>query len=183
MRRLHLICHPATPCPIALGISVSMSAAEKNGQPRLRFDFEAIGDVHRLRIPATLAKPAQADRLWQRTCFEAFVAGVAGPEYQEFNFSPSGQWAHYRFASERVRDEQNHVQHAPHLAVAQSPASFQLSAHLAAPYEDDPVLCGLSAVIELDDGSLSYWALHHPKAKPDFHDRKGWTLRWPHGAA
>ena len=36
---------------------------------------------------------------------------------------------------------------------------------------------GLSAVIEDDAGALSYWALHHAKAKPDFHDRAGWRAR------
>jgi hypothetical protein len=31
----------------------------------------------------------------------------------------------------------------------------------------------LTAVIEAEDGSRSYWALHHPKACPDFHHRAG----------
>ena len=36
---------------------------------------------------------------------------------------------------------------------------------------------GLSAVIEDTAGSLSYWALHHPRSKPDFHHRGGFILR------
>ncbi len=35
---------------------------------------------------------------------------------------------------------------------------------------------GLSAVIEVADGSLSYWALHHPAARADFHNDGGFTL-------
>ena len=27
------------------------------------------------------------------------------------------------------------------------------------------------------DGTLSYWALGHPAARPDFHDRRGFLLR------
>ena len=35
---------------------------------------------------------------------------------------------------------------------------------------------GLSAVLEAADGSLSYWALHHPSARPDFHNEGGFLL-------
>ena len=37
----------------------------------------------------------------------------------------------------------------------------------------------MSAVIETDDGRLSYWALAHPAPQPDFHHRAGWTARLP----
>ena len=36
---------------------------------------------------------------------------------------------------------------------------------------------GASAVIETRDGVLSYWALPHPAARPDFHAAGGFTLR------
>ncbi|MEY3289179.1 MAG: hypothetical protein RLZZ419_1421, partial [Pseudomonadota bacterium] len=36
-----------------------------------------------------------------------------------------------------------------------------------------PVLLGLTAVIKANDGSRSYWALHHPETHPDFHHRAG----------
>jgi hypothetical protein len=35
---------------------------------------------------------------------------------------------------------------------------------------------GLSAVIEDDNGSLSYWALKHPSGKPDFHHPDAFAL-------
>ncbi|MCC6173187.1 MAG: DOMON-like domain-containing protein [Gammaproteobacteria bacterium] len=35
---------------------------------------------------------------------------------------------------------------------------------------------GLSSVLEAADGSLSYWALHHPSARPDFHNEGGFML-------
>jgi hypothetical protein len=34
---------------------------------------------------------------------------------------------------------------------------------------------GLTAVVEAADGSLSYWALRHPVARPDFHHRDGFA--------
>ena len=42
-----------------------------------------------------------SDELWQHTCFEAFVRASSGSEYYEFNFSPSTQWAVYRFTDYR----------------------------------------------------------------------------------
>jgi hypothetical protein len=183
MSRLQLICHPATPCPVALSIAVLLSPAECDGEPLVQLDFEATGDVHRLRIPAAFAYPEPTDGLWHHTCFEAFVASASGTCYREFNLSPSGQWAHYLFANERLRAEQEQTAWAPGIAVAQSPASLNLSACLPVKLGSGPIHWGLSAVIELDNGSLSYWALHHPKVQPDFHDRGGWTLTWPDGIA
>jgi hypothetical protein len=33
----------------------------------------------------------------------------------------------------------------------------------------------LSAVIEDEDGNVTYWALAHPGTQPDFHDSAAWT--------
>ena len=50
----------------------------------------------------------------------------------------------------------------------------------ATPWDESAdTLLGLSAVIETDDGRLSYWALAHPRAQPDFHHPVGWTARVP----
>jgi hypothetical protein len=38
---------------------------------------------------------------------------------------------------------------------------------------------GLTAVIETATGEKSYWALHHPAEKPDFHHRGGFALSLP----
>jgi hypothetical protein len=38
---------------------------------------------------------------------------------------------------------------------------------------------GLAAVLEEGDGKLSYWALRHPAAVPDFHHRGGFTAKLP----
>jgi hypothetical protein len=44
-------------------------------------------------------------------------------------------------------------------------------------FADRAVRIGLTAVIEDQAGSLSYWALRHPRSKPDFHHRGGFILR------
>ena len=36
---------------------------------------------------------------------------------------------------------------------------------------------GLCAVIEEENGALSYWALKHPSGRPDFHHPDGFALK------
>lgn len=109
------------------------------------------------------------------------MAAEGDAAYREFNFSPSGQWAIYGFASERVRTSLDvDAAMQPSLHVHSSTAQLTLTAHL--PWSALPpsrfVLCiALSAVIEEANGQLSYWALQHPCKQPDFHHLAGRALR------
>ena len=173
-----LVCHPATPCALPLQISVSLAAAGSEAGAGLLLRYQLRGDVSRLRIPET-ASPGPADGLWQHTCFEAFVARAGEAAYREFNFSPSGRWAAYRFSAERVRDasaEATQTPVVPDLHLERSPEGLTLLAWLplhALPAWNGPLEIALSAVVETTDGQLSYWALHHPGPRPDFHHRGG----------
>ncbi|PKO69670.1 MAG: hypothetical protein CVU22_04290 [Betaproteobacteria bacterium HGW-Betaproteobacteria-16] len=140
-------------------------------------------------IPAS-ASPGPADGLWQHTCFEAFVAVRDAAGYQEFNFSPSGQWASYRFSAERVRDTAAESASAalslppPSVAWHCTPKALVLEAWLPASAlhtsgSGQPLDLSLTAVIETKDQQLSYWALRHPGAKPDFHQRQGFAAQIP----
>ena len=44
---------------------------------------------------------------------------------------------------------------------------------------DLPWRLGLSAVIEAEDGTKSYWALNHPPGAPDFHHKDCFALELP----
>jgi len=131
--------------------------------------------------------PGPADLLWQHTCFEAFVRTSDGSEaYTEFNFSPSGQWACYRFLAERERerDTQPSTSTPPDLRFQRLIDGAQLVAQFTLPgaCDDDGHpgwRIGLNAVVETIDGHLSYWALHHPADRPDFHHPAGHVLHWP----
>jgi len=48
---------------------------------------------------------------------------------------------------------------------------------LSPSHRHDALRLALSAVVEVDDGSLSYWALRHPPGGPDFHHAEGFVLR------
>jgi len=169
-----LLCHPASQCTAVHGVAAS-ACLTADGTLVLSYDVR--GEPGGLRIPGPLPSGA-ADGLWQHTCCEAFVAAVDGPEYREFNLSPSGQWAAYRFSAYRERDAAFLPLAAPHIAVAHHAAGFSLTARIAPELLPGAktLNIGLSAVIETADGGKDYWALAHASAQPDFHLRQSFTL-------
>ena len=173
-----LIRHPAIDCDLIRRIGVEVSRE----RDAIALSCRIEGEVSRLRIP--VARPAQrADDLWQHSCFEAFLQAYGDEGYLEFNFSPSGAWAAYRFAGRR-RGRESPELTAPQMEVRHGPdwlaMNIQLSLAGIAEFAGSiPISAGLSAVIEDDHGSLSYWALAHGAAQPDFHDPATFTLRLP----
>ena len=179
-----LVCHPATPCAAVRGIEVALHW-QHAPEPALLLIYVVRGALNELRLPGRAAAPTRTDGLWQHTCFEAFVGAEGDSAYREFNFAPSADWAAYLFSAERVRDAAAETAASlapPRIVTSRSRgAVFTLGAEVPAGWlpdaVDPPWLLGLSAVIESDDGRLSYWALHHPAPRPDFHQRAGWAAR------
>ena len=146
----------------------------------LRYALE--GDIARVIIPAETT-PRRADNLWQHTCFEAFVAVEGRTGYCELNFSPSRQWAIYRFNA--YREGMTTVESPPpHVAVRHETDRL----HLHAVVDLEPLFVesnglglrlALSAVVEENDHRLSYWALTHPSGQADFHHVDSFTLALP----
>jgi len=141
------------------------------------------GDMDHVTVPGARSG-RRADDLWKHTCFEAFVAADYTPGYFEFNFSPSLDWAAYRFADYRSGMTFAPVGKAPGLQVRRTTLQLELTAtvHLAGllPLCRAPTLrLALAAVIEEDAGRLSYWALQHPPGNPDFHHPDGFALELP----
>src|ERR1700730_9713206 len=139
----------------------------------LVLSYLVTGRIGDLRIPAAVAA-APTDELWRRTCFEAFVGTSPGPDYYEFNFAPSTQWATYRFDSYRSGIRVATEISAPRIEVQSSRACYRLQASLEMDQMsslriDGAWRIGLAAVIEDTSGHKSYWALAHPPGKADFH--------------
>ncbi|HWI87404.1 MAG TPA: DOMON-like domain-containing protein [Sphingomonas sp.] len=160
MPNLSLSLHPDSRSPVTwIEVDVARIAPHLLG-----LTYSISGDLDHIAFPSTRMS-ARTDELWKHTCFEAFLAVEGG--YYEFNFSPSSQWAAYRFDGHRagMRD-----------ALADDPAIMwrlegeagRLSAMLRLPADVTGRL-GLSAIIEDQDGNRSFWALAHPPGKPDFH--------------
>jgi hypothetical protein len=168
--------------PDAAGESVWSIAVEVelSAEAILACRYSLHGDLAHVRVPGARSG-RRADDLWQHTCFEAFVAADNAPGYYEFNFAPSLEWAAYRFAAYRAGMSFAPLAQAPGLQVRKSGNQLELSAsvHLGGLTTlcSAPVLrFALAAVIEEDDGRLSYWALQHPPGNPDFHHPDGFAL-------
>lgn len=160
-----LISHPDLASPQGVGVSAEWAMAGE----RLTIDYRVV-DPHRAILWPTAAA-GRTDGLWQHSCFEAFIASAAGNAYAEFNLAPSGAWAAYAFDGyrEAMRD----------LSLAAPPVIETVeSGHWRATIDlgglNDliglaPWRLAITAVIEAQDGSKSYWSLVHPPGKPDFH--------------
>ncbi|MGH8209821.1 MAG: DOMON-like domain-containing protein [Steroidobacteraceae bacterium] len=175
-----LVGHHATHSDAMRGIDVRVDT-QQPGTLALQYVLRA--EMPRIRIPPS--QPAgRADGLWRHTCFEAFIAAAGMPGYYELNFSPSRQWAIYRFDAYRDGMSPIDVATPPELAVRRFDDRLELDALIRLP--DPTALQGarspklaLSAVVEDDSGTLSYWALQHTPGKPDFHHPDGFVLELP----
>lgn len=180
MEPLHLESHPATPCASVRSLTAAVLRIGDELALRYRLD----GALGELRLPAP-ATPAFADRLWEHTCFEAFVGATDGGAYDELNFSPSGEWAHFAFSSYREHAKGSRAdalaRSAPRAAWCRGANALALdvSVDLAALGRERTasLRLGISAVVEDRDGRRSYWALAHHAEAPDFHDARAFTLR------
>jgi hypothetical protein len=173
-----LSAHPSTPNEAVRSLGVLLRA-EKPGI--LVFEYSLNADMSRVRVPPSGAGE-RTDELWKHTCFEAFVAPADGPGYREFNFSPSLDWAVYRFSAYREGMSSPDMGQAPQISVRRGEDGLELRS--AVRLEQLPDLrdagrlrIALAAVIEDNDGRLSYWGLRHAAGKPDFHDPNGFALQ------
>jgi hypothetical protein len=169
-QRALLLAHPDTPGEWvwSIGAEVGLESG-----PALVCRYSLHGEVGRLRVPGARAG-RRADGLWEHTCFEVYLAAAAAAPYYEFNFSPSLDWAAYRFSGYRDGMAPASVARAPGLRSRRTSDRLELSATvylegLAELVGAPRLRLGLAAVIEDDAGARSYWALHHAPGNPDFH--------------
>jgi hypothetical protein len=153
-----------------------MAEAVRHGR-RLEVRYRLAGEMGEVRTPAQ-AEPARRDGLWRHTCFEAFVRGP-GEGYLELNFSPSTEWAAYRFAG--YREGMAEAEVVPEIHAVRTARTLELTAAVDLPEElaDVDWSLAVSAVVEATAGGVAYWSLAHPAGKPDFHHPDCFCLRLP----
>ena len=166
MRLIALECHAGSPSRTVRRVQAQVGRAGD----LLSFHYRIEGRIEKLRLPARGMQP-----LWQHTCCEAFVARPGSPAYQEFNFSPSGDWAAYAFTAYRQGAPSELPD--PGIVLRTSDESLELQASVSV--APGPLRLGLSAVVEEHDGTRSYWALCHAPGKPDFHHDDARALALP----
>jgi hypothetical protein len=142
----------------------------------LRYRVHGVLDC--IRWPAADV-PQRTDRLWEHTCFEAFVRVPGERSYVELNLAPSGRWGAYRFTDYRTGMSDLDVARPPHIVCRidgnqmELHATADLSGCIAT---NADLQLALAAVIEDQDEQKSYWALAHPSERPDFHDAAAFTM-------
>lgn len=167
---IRLLPHRAAPPHAVAGLHCAVS----RGGDGLDIVYRVESPAEALVLPIP-AEPLRTDGLWRSTCFELFVQEAAG-SYCEFNFAPSSRWAAYHFTGRREGMAPLEQDVPP--AIQFDSVAMLLSVRL----EGVPagvLRCGVTAVIEEQDGTISYWALRHGGDRPDFHDPDCFVLEVP----
>jgi len=177
-RLLELSCHPRTRADAVHAIRAHVSRAPDGG---LRVSFLLTGELSGLRVPAPRAPRVGRD-LWRHTCFEAFVAVEGASAYHELNFAPSGEWTVLAFRRYREGEPLDDDVPPPEIVVRTTHDHLELDAvvpldRLSPSYGSAPLRLALAAVVEETSGGMSYWSLHHPAGKPDFHHDDAFVVR------
>jgi hypothetical protein len=160
-----LVPHPDSPPLRVRSIEARVASVDATWL-RLRWRMDG---AERMVIPAFAGK-GRADGLWTTTCFELFLKAPGSERYTELNLSPSERWNAYDFTGYRAGMTERMLPHEPTCTarVGQSMTIFDAAVPVAG-LPPLPWQYGLSAVIEEEGGTLSYWAIAHPRGKPDFH--------------
>ena len=166
-----LVAHPDRP-PSAVR-SVIVKVRRDGDELLLTFTVEGLEHV---ALPERAA-PSRNDGLWKTTCCELFLAAVGSDAYFEFNYSPSTQWAAYRFDSYRAGGCDLPLSVAP--VVDREAACLAEVRQSLSDLPPGPLQMSLTAVIEETDGTKSYWALAHAPGPPDFHNRASFIATLP----
>jgi hypothetical protein len=152
---------------------------------RLTVEFDVRGELARLRLAPASAAPRRLGELWRNTCFELFARQDADRDYLEFNFAPSGDWAAWVFSDYRSGARELEPARVGISTSRLDSGHWRLRAQAEFPAAKPAVdvagipvtwWLNLAAVIEAEDGALTYWAAHHANVRPDFHDRASFCV-------
>ena len=167
-----LSAHPTTPSQAVRTISATVTAVDAD----VGVTFTVSGDIEQVLVPSHRPSKRTND-LWQHTCFELFARSPSARAYVEFNFSPSGEWAAYRFDDYRAGMEPLELRAEPYIRSTIANGELNLEVRLRRlDLPSSAAEFALTAVIEEISGTKSYWAVKHAPSKPDFHQAQGFAL-------
>ncbi len=160
--------------------SIDISASLDRHHDILTIEYQLLGDLNEIEIPAPAAAPNRKSLLWEHTCFEFFL-GVPGlKDYWEFNLSPGGDWNIFHLDDYRqgLRDELAFTALAFEVDRQPNLLSLRLALDLAKIIPADRDLeISVTTVIESRSGEISYWAVTHSGETADFHLRDSFTIK------
>jgi hypothetical protein len=159
-------------------------ASRQAGRLELVWRLEGDLDAHVLPEPSQSRR--RCDGLWQTTCLEAFWGFAGQDAYWELNLAPSGDWNLYRLSHYRGPLAPVALTAPPAWHLRRPAGELEVAVELdlgdVAGGEEPwvaglPLEVSLTAVIEQVGQGVSYWALAHTGAEPDFHRRDSFRLR------
>ena len=162
--------HPLTTSEIS---SVQAGLVLRNGN--LQIQFVVLGTIAELLLPQPEGTAQFRDGLWQTTCLEVFLQSKGERAYEEWNLSPNGNWAYYKFSDYRQLIAEVTRREPVNLPLF-SASEQQLTLTATLPYQvdqgserDNGFVYGLTAILQLRSGAKQYWAMRHEADHPDFH--------------
>jgi len=165
-----------TPPPASLALTGSV---RRNGD-RLSLHYRLEDPEGLVLLPPATAAPRRCYDLWTTTCFEFFLAEPGAEPYWEVNLAPSGDWNLFMLSGYRQGlTPEPAISDLP-FVVERETGGLDLAVTLdlgALPLAGRPLELAVTAVVELRDGEVLYWAMAHPGEQADFHWREGFGLR------
>ncbi|MNL15319.1 hypothetical protein D3C87_1363000 [compost metagenome] len=141
--------------------------------------FEITGKTDLIQWPSELPLIAERrDSLWEHTCLEAFLSPSLekSAPYVEVNCAPHGHWNCYQLSSYRHGLTPLAEGKVTLQSREQIPNGVKFVILTKGLPWSGPLHVGLTAVIEMTNGEMSYWALSHAEKEADFHSKKSFTL-------
>lgn len=141
--------------------------------------YDVAGPLQHLTIPMPTEAPKRVEGLWESTCFEVFLKNENQLSYEEFNFSPTGNWHHMNFSSYRNMTSEASEVVTPKIELSKSENEIRLEVKFTPQnIEIENICCNLTVILETKDLQKHYYALKHPKeSEPDFHHKDGFIYR------
>jgi hypothetical protein len=177
MSRRSFSLQPFSPFGPPLTIKIAGHIIRRPRQLAIHYDLR--GDLAGLMIPAPAALPARRAGLWEETCCEFFLGVKDSAEYWEFNLSPAGHWNVYRFTGYRQGMIEETALTSLPISVQRGSDTLRLALEVDVGRivpADQPLIVGITAVVKLAGGGLTYWALTHPGPRADFHRRDSFLV-------
>jgi hypothetical protein len=177
IHQIFLSAHPTTQCDSIQRLDVRLSFPSPGFAT---FSYTLRADMSRIRVGSEVS-PGPADGLWKHTCFEAFLRPGESSGYYEFNFSPTKQWAVYRFDAYREGMTSMDLAAPPDISTRKAADYLELRATFPLPFSAGVgaarrTKLALAAVVEDESGRLCYWSGRHPQGQPDFHHPDGFAF-------
>ena len=160
-----------TSCPHIDNIKIEAEIEIKNQKLYLQFSLLGSTDIYTFESFKAIKR---ADNLWEKSCFELFIANRISNAYWEINISSTGEWNLYQFDAYKQGMREIELTTQPLIQTQQDQDSFTISFELdiAELNLSDSLNINLATILLTKENSRTFWTIN-PVEKPDFHNQNG----------